>query len=189
MLVQCAWLEPREEPLPVYLPEELINPLQGWLDAVFLPSSLIGFRLLFCPWLANESVSVADGVTVTPFPTTHLEGLKQIIDPRADGRFKVYGLIIETDGRRVVVSSDLGSPQDLDGALREPCDVLVCELSHYTPDELFVFLRDRRIGQLVLTHLAPALAGQEEQLVAAARAALPGVGRIVVPRDGDEVTF
>jgi ribonuclease BN (tRNA processing enzyme) len=152
-------------------------------------SSLIGFSLQFHPWSAAEAVSVAEDVTVTPFPTTHLEGLKKIIDPRADDRFKVYGLIIEVDGRRIVVSSDLGSPQDLDGALRKPCDVLVCEVSHYTPGELFNFLRDREIGQLVLTHLAPALAGQEEQLVASAHASLPGVERIVVPRDGDEVTF
>lgn len=189
MLVQSAWLESRAKALPVYLPQELTVPLQGWLDAVFLPAPLIGFPLVFHPWKAGRREEVADGVAATPFPTTHLHGLKKLIDSRADDRFKVFGLILETGGRRVVVSSDLGSPSDLEQALARPCDVLLCELAHFSPEDLFAFLRNREIGHLVLTHLAPSLAAQEEQVAAAARATLPHIAKITVPRDGDEVLF
>lgn len=189
MLIQSAWLEPRRRPWPIYLPEELIAPLTAWLEAVYLPASLIGFPIQFRPWEDGTPEVVAESVEVLPFLTTHLDSLKQIIDPTADDRFKVYGLIVETGGRRVVFSSDLGSPQDLEQALDRPCDVLVCELSHFSLEELIGFLEGRGIGQLIINHISGSLAGQEEALAAEARRRLPSIGRVVVPRDGDEVTF
>lgn len=189
MLLQAAWLEPRTKPLAVYLPEELIVPLQSWLEAVYLPPSLLGFAVDFRPWAAGRAEEVAPGVWVTPFASTHLDGLKKLIDPTADDRFKVFSLTAETGGRRAVFSSDLGAPADLAQPLAQPCDVLVCELSHFTPAELFGFLRGREIGELVLTHLAGDLAGREEEIAAEARAVLGPSSRVRVLRDGDEVGF
>ena len=189
MLVQSLWLAPRSRPLPVYLPRELIKPLLAWLDAVYLPPSLLGFDLDLRPWNPSESVHVAQGVDVAIFPTTHLRGLQQKIDPSARGRFEIFGLDIACHGRRVVFSSDLGSPADLAPALNTPCDVLVCELSHFHPEELFSALAGCEIRQLVFNHLAPELNGGEAELLAAARRALPHVREIRAVRDGDRVEF
>jgi ribonuclease Z len=189
MLLQSAWLEPRARPLGLYLPPELIAPLGAWLDAVYLPPALLGFPLNFVPWVAGTRVEVAPGTKVTPFGTTHLDGLRQIIDPQAPDRFKTFGLAVECEGKRVVFSSDLGSPDDLAGVLSTPCDLLVCELSHFSPEELFIFLRDKPIQQLVLTHLNPDLAGREEQVVSQALQVLPRSIAVRRARDGDEVEF
>lgn len=189
MLLQSSWLAPRTRRLPVYLPAELIKPLRGWLEAVFLPDALLGFPLEFRPWQDGRSEDVAPGVRVTPFATTHLDSLKKLIDPSADARFKVFGLAAETGNRRVVFSSDMGSAADLTAALAVPCDVLVCELSHFAPDELFAFLHGKPIRQLVLTHLSGSWAGQEDKIASAARKALPQIHRVEVARDGGDVEF
>ena len=189
MLLQSSWLAPRTKSLSVYLPAELIKPLRGWLEAVFLPDSLLGFPLELRPWQDGRSEDVAPGVRVTPFATTHLDGLRKMIDPAADDRFAVFGLAAETGNRRVVFSSDLGSVSDLTAALAVPCDVLVCELSHFAPAELFAFLRGKPIRQLVLTHLSGSLMGQEDEIATAAREALPQIGRVEVVRDGSDVEF
>lgn len=189
MLVQTAWLAPRTRPLPVYLPAELIAPLRAWLEAVYLPPKLLGFPLELRGWKNGETAAVARGVDVGVFPTTHLRGLQAKIDPQATGRFEIFGLDMRFGGRRVVFSSDLGSPGDLRPALATPCDVLVCELSHFLPEELFAELRDRVIGHLVFNHLAGELNGREDELVQAARRALPQIGRISTVRDGDRVEF
>lgn len=189
MLLQAAWLAPRREALPVYLPAELIAPLQAWLRAVYLPPQLLGFPLHFHSWKPGRSEDAARGVAVTPFPTTHLESLRRIIEPEADGRFEIFGLDLHCEGRRVVFSSDLGSPSDLAPVLQAPCDVLVCELSHFSPEELFGFLGDCSIGCLVLNHLGADLAGREDEIAAAAVRALPGVSRVVIPADGEVVDF
>jgi ribonuclease BN (tRNA processing enzyme) len=188
LLLQAAWLAPRSRPLPVYLPAELIAPLGSWLDAVFLPPSLLGFPLEFRSWAPGQAVVVAEGVVVQPFPTTHLDGLREIIDPSARDRFKVFGLEIACGGRRVVFSSDIGEPADLDRPLAEACDVLVCELSHFAPRDLFGFLAGRAIGKLVLTHLSGELAGREEELAGEASEALGGAP-VIVARDGEAVDF
>ena len=172
MLLQAAWLEKRPRPLPV-----------------FLPDKLLGFPLEFRPWNAGRSEEVAPGVEVEPFPTTHLDGLRRIIEPGASHRFKTFGLDVRCGGKRAVFSSDLGTPLDLDAALGTPCDVLVCELSHYEPEELFAFLRGREIGVLALNHFSPGLAGREQEIAEMAARELPGVGRVVAVRDGDVVEF
>ena len=189
MLLQSAWLAPRTKPLPVFLPRELIAPLEAWLCAVYLPPSLLGFDLTFHSWEAGRSVAAAKDVDVMPFPTTHLEGLRRIIDPAAKEKFEIFGLDIRCGVKRVVFSSDLGAPGDLDSALRTPCDLLVCELSHFSADELFDFLGGKQIGTLVLNHLAPEHAGVEAKIAEQAARALPQVRRLVVPKDGEKIDF
>lgn len=189
MLLQSAWLEKRRKPLPVYLPVELVAPLEGWLDAVYLPPPLLGFPLEFRPWRTGFEEVVAPGIAVTPFPSTHLQGLRELIEPAASDRFKAFGLVFDCDGRRAVVSSDLGAPQDLEAALARPCDLLVCEFAHFAPADLFAFLHGREIGELVLTHLARELAGGEADVAAAARSALPHIKKIRIVSDGEIVDF
>lgn len=189
MLLQSAWLAPRRKPLAIYLPAELIAPLQAWLRAVYLPPELLGFALHFHAWKSGDVLDVAPGVKVAPFPTTHLEGLRRIIDPAAGDGFEIFGLAVGCENKRVVFSSDLGAPTDLAAPLAEPCDLLVCELSHFSPEELFAFLNGKAIDTLVLNHLASELAGREDEIAAAARRALPDVRLIEVPADGAEVRF
>jgi len=189
MLVQSAWLGPRKRPLPVWLPRELIGPLRAWLDAVYLPSSLLGFPLEFNAWNIEETISLASGIEVGVFPTTHLQGLHRKIDPSSTGRFEIFGLNMNCRGRRVVFSSDLGAPSDLESSLSVPCDALVCELSHFRPEELFAVLRGRSIRRLIFNHLAPELNGKEEKLLREVRQALPEIGEVRAVRDGDRIEF
>jgi len=189
MLLQSAWLAPRARPLPVYLPAELIIPLRAWLEAVYLPASLLGFFLEWRAWRKGESVVPAPGVEVSVFPTSHLDNLHKRLDPAAAGKFEIFGLDIHCAGKRIVFSSDLGSPADLLQVLNNPCDVLVCELSHFQPSELYGVLRDRPIGTLVFNHLAPELNGRESEVVSAARKALPQIRRIIAVRDRERVEF
>ena len=189
MLLQSAWLAPRKRSLPIYLPGELIAPLRAWLDAVYLPDELLGFAVEWHAWREGEKVEAAPGVDVSVFPTSHLDNLRKRLGPATPGKLEVFGLDLRCAGKRVVFSSDLGSPSDLLPVLAEPCDVLVCELSHFLPSELHEVLRDRPIGTLVFNHLAPGLNGRENEVVAAAREALPQIARILAVRDGERVEF
>ena len=189
MLLQSAWLAPRAKALGIWLPQELIAPLEAWLNAVYLPPSLLGFALNFCPWSSGNEASVAPGIGVRPFPTTHLESLRRIIDPRDRDRFEIFGLDVRCGPKRVVFSSDLGSPEDLAAPLATPCDVLVCELSHFGSRELFAFLGARQIDTLVLNHLSPELAGEEDRIAEETAGALPAIRRVIVPADGEKVDF
>lgn len=189
MLVQSAWLAGRKSELPLYLPGELAGPLRRWLEAIYLPDHLLGFAVRLQPWRAGEANEVTEGVMASPFRTTHLDGLRRRIDPGASTGFEVFGLAIETEGKRVVFSSDIAAAEDLTDPLSSRCDILVCELAHVEPGQLFRFLQARPVQRLVLNHLAPSWQGREAEIRAMARELLPRVGEVVIPRDGDEIVF
>ena len=193
MLVQGAWLEGRSRPLPLYLPVELIEPVRMWLEAVYLPEKLIGFRIEYHGWerLAGGSVALDDGgLRVSVNPTSHLDGLRELIDPGAADRFRAYSLAFDwPDGKRIVYSADLGRPEDMAALLTLPCDLLVCELAHFTPRELFLYLQDKPVRRLVLTHLAEEFSAQAGEIAAQGAGQLPGVSEVAVMRDGTRVEF
>ena len=62
--------------------------------------------------------------------------------------------MIEAGRWRIGHSADLGAPEDLAPMLDQPLDLLVCELAHFKPEHLFLYLRGRAIKRLVLIHLA-----------------------------------
>jgi ribonuclease BN (tRNA processing enzyme) len=64
-----------------------------------------------------------------------------------------------------------------------PLDLLIAEVAHFPPGELFQFLRDKTVRKIVLTHLALELYGNEDALLAEARGALPEA-QIAVATDG-----
>ena len=194
MVIQGAWLEGRTRPLPVYLPGELIAPLCGWLEAVSLPAKLTGFALEFRAWeeLPGRAVELDGGrVRVSVHPTSHLDGLRARLGPAARDRCRAYSVAFDwpAHGKRFVYSADLGAPRDLEAILQAPCDLLACELSHFTPEELYAFLRDKPVRRLCLTHFTAEYGAQPERLCALGRKLLPGIREVRAMRDGERVEF
>jgi ribonuclease BN (tRNA processing enzyme) len=179
MLIQSLWLSQRARPLTIFLPEELSQPLRQWLNAIYLGPDFIPFELKVVAWQSEQLFEVGE-LRISPRETTHLQSLSQ---KYGAGRFKAYSLQVEHSDFRIVFSGDLGSPTDLEAQLTKPVDLLVSELAHFPPGELFRFLNTRKVGKLLLTHLAPELRGSEESIVQEARNALSGTV-VLVANDG-----
>jgi len=188
MFLQACWVEQRTSPLTLFLPGELIDPLRAWLTAVYLPPDRLGFPLRFEPWRAGQLHEVA-GLHVTPQPTTHLDGLRELFAPGDTTRFHAFSLQIGWAGMRMVISGDLGAPSDLDPHLATPVDLLVCELSHFSPTKLFAYLRSKTIRRLALTHYSSSERVNAERILREARELLPRIEEIRDMGDGDTVEF
>jgi ribonuclease BN (tRNA processing enzyme) len=153
MLMQGCWLEGRRKDLPVYLPGGAIQPLREMLNAAFVFNELLGFRLQFMPLKPGKTFKVRD-VQATAFPTTHLDGLRSRFHKKYHADFSAYCFLLESGGRRIGHSADLGRPEDLEPLLVKPLDLLVCELAHFTPEDVFCYLRGRKIKRIAFVHLA-----------------------------------
>jgi hypothetical protein len=68
--------------------------------------------------------------------------------------FAAYSFLLETPKLRIVHSADIGAPKDLEPLLAKPVDLLVCELAHFEPKDLFRYLKGRDIGQILFMHVA-----------------------------------
>jgi ribonuclease BN (tRNA processing enzyme) len=165
MLIQTLWISRRTKPLTILLPEELSSPLQQWLNAIYLGPAFIPFELNFVPWETQPLFRIC-GLQIHPRETTHLQSLSKKF---GNGRFKSYSLHLEHSDFRVVFSGDLGSPTDLEVQLSQPVNLLVSELAHFPPSELFRFLDHRPVRKLLLTHFGPELYGHEGSIVQEAR--------------------
>jgi ribonuclease BN (tRNA processing enzyme) len=179
MLIQSLWISGRTKPLTILLPKELSSPLQQWLNAIYLGPDFIPFEIKFVAWESQPLFQI-EGLQIQPRETTHLKSLSKKF---GNGRFKSYSLHVEHPDFRVVFSGDLGSPTDLEVQLDQPVDLLVSELAHFPPSELFRFLDSRQVRRLLLTHLAPELYGSEELIVQQAKKELSETS-ILVAEDG-----
>ena len=194
MIIQGAWLEGRSEPLPLYLPAELVRPIQTWLEAVYLPGKLIGFAVEYHPWEtlpARAATLDAGQLRVSVNDSTHLDGLRTVIDPGATNRFLAYSLAFDWPGtgKRLIYSADLGRPEDLTPMFDRPCDLLVCEMSHFEPEELFAFLADKPVRRVCLTHLTADFSARADEISALGRATLPQTTDVTAMTDGARVEF
>jgi ribonuclease Z len=185
MLIQGLWLDGRGKDLPVHLPGEGIEPIRQLLEAGYLFEELLGFRLKFEPLTALRPVEVG-AVRVTPFPTTHLRTIRERFGESKSRPFEAFSFLLEADGLRIGHSADLGAPSDLEPLLAEPLDLLVCEMTHFEPEELLRHLKSRAIRQLVLVHVGGRFRDREEEIRSLAARELAGLP-VLLPRDGDVV--
>ena len=186
MFMQGMWLEGRRKPLKVYLPGRAIRPLCEMLNTVFLFEEVLPFRLELLPLEKEKSVKVRD-VRITPYGTTHLDTARARFGKKYRADFSAFCFLIEHRGVRIGHSADLGKPQDLEPLTAEPLDLLVCELSHFAPNEILSYLRIYPIKQIAFVHIGRAYRQNLSGLRRLARKLIPNM-RCHIPDDGDEVS-
>jgi ribonuclease BN (tRNA processing enzyme) len=183
LFIQGMWLEGRRRPLSVSAPIAGIATLQDLLEITLLFPSLIRFPIRWEPTVPGRRLKTG-AVSLTAHSTTHLESLRRsFAEEHPRGAFDCYSFVFEFAGKRVAHTSDIGHVDDLEPLLAGSLDLLVCELSHVRPADLFAKLRGREIGRIVFVHLARDLWEQRPQLRRQARAALGGIP-FDIPRDG-----
>lgn len=187
MLLQGFWLEKRRKPLPIHLPADGLQPICRMLEVANLVEELLPFPVSYEPWQSGQSVTHAK-VRVTPYPTGHLESLRQLLHARHPGQYAAFCFLLEHDGVRVGHSADLGQPADLAPLLVRPLDLLVCELSHFTIQDICAYLAGRPIKKIVFTHLARGYWEDFEGTRAAVQRLLPGMN-VTFALDGDVFSF
>ena len=159
----------------VFLPEAAATaPLEGWLNAMHLawPSPEVGLRVV-----PGEGAVFDDGTcSVTAARTRHMGA----------GSIPSFAYILEAEGKRVVSTGDLQADfSDFPNvARREPCDLCLCEITHFKPETALPVLMDCPIRRLVLNHVHNPWHGDGEARLREILAPLPFP--FEVAHDGDE---
>ena len=153
MLMQGFWLDQRTRPLTVHMPDEGLEPVRRMLDAAYVFEELMPCDLNFTAITVGEPFEVS-GIRVTPHPTSHLDQLKEHFAMKYPAKYEAFSFLLESKEARVAHSADIGALTDLEPILTQPIDLLVCELAHVEPKELFTYLADKDIGQVAFMHLS-----------------------------------
>jgi len=153
MLLQGMWVEGRKKDLDVYLPGDAVRPVDALLKQAALSKPLLPYNLRLKPLRAGKPVRIGK-IRITPIAGTHLDELEKRRGIKPRHRLVAYLFLIEYGQIRIAHSSDLGSPDDLLPLLDEPLDLLVCELAHFTPQQICAALEGRPIKRVLFVHLA-----------------------------------
>jgi len=195
MLLQGYWLDQRRKLLPIHMPKDGIEPVRQMLRTAYLFDEILPFRLKFETLRSKQPVEIQQDasdqrsgkpVRVTPFPTTHLDRARKAFQALHPGEYAAYSFLLESAGARIAHSADIGAPEDLDPLLSQPVDLLVCEVAHFEPADLFAYLRERPIKRLLLIHLARYYWEKFDEIRSAAEKELPSMN-VSFARDGQVV--
>jgi len=185
MLIQGWWIERRTRGLDVHMPTYGMEPMKELLQNSLFIEEQLRFRMDF-KTMVGGNPTLIKGAKITPFHTTHMNRLQAAMPDMAPAAFECFCFLIEAEGLRIGHSADLGAPEDLEPLLREPLDLLVCELAHFEPEALFGYLKGRKIKRLALVHLGGDFWEMRDTILAQAQAELPGVD-VCIPNDGDVI--
>jgi ribonuclease BN (tRNA processing enzyme) len=186
MLLQGFWLERRSKALPIHMPAHGIDPVRKLLQAGCIFDELFDFDLHFTPLRVGESVE-QDTLRVIPFATSHLESLRLKFEHKYPNTFEAFSFLLEWGDLRIAHSADIGQPEDLAPLVRNPVDLLVCEMAHFKPEALFRFLRGKPVKRILFIHLARPYWENLEETRALAAQMLPGIP-FSFARDGEEIS-
>jgi len=175
-LIKALVKYPRETHcVDVFLPDPAgIAPLEGWLRAMNIrrPPDAVALRAVTGPGAVFD-----DGVmAVRAVPNRHMAG----------GRLPSYSYIIEAAGRRIAATGDLSADfSDFPAPVREaPCDLCLCEITHYPPEAAVPILATCPIRRMVFNHVHNPWHGPEgEARLIHAFASLPFP--VEIAHDGD----
>src|SRR6266850_710575 len=102
--------------------------------------------------------------------------------------FSSFCFLLEAGGRRVVHSADLGKPEDLTPALEKPIDLLICELAHFSRQDMFAYLHGRKVKRVDFMHVGRPFYEDLARTRRLAAKMLPDIPHSF-PRDLDQISF
>ncbi len=141
--------------LTVCLPEEAITPIGNLLHACYLFPEKMDFGLALSPH-AEKKALYDDRIIVRAIPNKHLENeinRKIITESGYANLMQSYSFLIKAGDKSILYTSDLLSFDDIESFAYD-LDLLIIETTHIDLTSLIESLSDRRIGRIVLTHIA-----------------------------------
>lgn len=129
-------------PVEVFLPEECV--LTGFEMLMLSMKDSINTARLQMKLYESGVIYQDENLTVTAIPTDHVIG----------GR-PCYAMLIEGEGKRVIITSDLHreDPYDFPAiAKNEPSDVIICEYEHFHKEAILPHMEKCNTKQFIFHH-------------------------------------
>jgi len=183
-LIQNLQIGRRTEELKILMPQEGHRAFLQFLDAIYLSDKVIRFPLTL---RAPEDAEFFGSARIQILRTRHLDDLARISGNPGESNTCVLTYSEGADAFRIVYSGDLQAADELLPLLVRPTRILIVEMAHFPPDTLFQMLASapNKPDKVLLTHLGPKWANQENAIRETARA--HGLSDVDVATDGLEM--
>ncbi|MFZ5981388.1 MAG: MBL fold metallo-hydrolase [Candidatus Zixiibacteriota bacterium] len=183
LFIQMIYLYGRKEPLDVYLPEEFVQPFKIYLNAVYLLTEKLPFKLNLYGY--QDGFIFRDRFTLKAIGNRHLSGYAPFLERlNLSNRMQCHSFALELAGKSLLYSADIYDLDDIKEYF-DGHDYVVIEPTHLDFEQFLKFIREVKVGQYIITHL-----GRPEEIAALARqVAAAGVENLVMAKEGMEIDF
>jgi len=182
MLIQLMELTHRESPLYLFLPEEAIDEVKRYLKTVYLFKELLHFRLKILP--IEKGIFYQDENLIASSLLNH--HLKDRLQKRYPSlKLQSYSFSLKAKEKRIGYSGDISEVEELGNLLTSFPDLLITEMAHFKPEELFKFLSKKDVKRIILTHIHPDWENKEEKILNLAKKYLGN--KVTIAYDGMKI--
>jgi ribonuclease BN (tRNA processing enzyme) len=151
--IQQRHLSRTDVPITIHCAPEVIEFLTDVLQSGYLFLKRLSFDLVFEP-VKPRTPWQNDLVRITPYPTTHVDTMRAYAKEHGwPDRGGCTAFHVSSGHRTLLYSADLGSLNDL-RSVPGSINWLLIETSHVELDQLWTWVEERGIQQVILTHIA-----------------------------------
>lgn len=188
MLIQTMELSQKRNglPLKIFLPPKACRPVKEYLRMMYLMPETLSFKLEFIPLKEGEIYKNAK-TSFSVHRTNHLKRRfisRKNMAPVPTDSFAFSATM--PDKRRLVYTGDIAGPRDLD-AFIDKTDLLLVELAHFRPEDLFACLAGKKVGKIVCLHIHPDWNDREKEILRLGRKYLKK--NVIIGTDGMKIGF
>ena len=180
MVLQNMLLSGHDVPLEVYMPESGIDAFSRMQETVYLGQSGISqdmFDVNYRP-ITDSILIQTDEYSIRAWLSDHFNGGKK----KDTGTNRVaYGFTLDTNNGRLVYTGDVSTVDCFKNEI-VPGSTLLCETMHVEPASIIRIALDKKVKQVIFTHVDPTRIDQLEDLCSHSDIA-------IVARDGLEVAW
>lgn len=184
LIVQMKMMN-RVTPLEIFVHDSLNKTIRRILLESYLLPERKGFKVIYRNFSDNELCEVFNKLNFTAKKNSHLSELEKHRDIYPDLSLYCASFLFESERRKMVYTSDIGSSDDLDLFSEILPDIFISEVTHISVDSIISKQNLLASSNIYLTHYSDDDIKRIDEILAI----LPEnvKGKIKLARDGDSL--
>lgn len=151
LIVQMKMIN-RNKPLDVFIHDSLRNVVEEFLVRSYLLPERMGFEILYKTFRDNERSIISESFSFLARKNSHLSNLEKFKIKYPSLSFYSASFLFETEHKKVIYTSDIGSEKDLLLFSEVVPDIFISETTHISPATILDNIISLNPGKIYLTH-------------------------------------
>jgi ribonuclease Z len=151
LIVQMKLMN-RNEPLDIFIHESLKTVVEEFLLRSYLLTERMGFKIHYNIFKDDERFNISENFSFIARKNTHLSYLEKFITIYPSLSLYSASFLFETNGEKIIYTSDIGSGEDLLLFKEFVPDTVICEVTHISPSAIIEKVIQINPGKVYLTH-------------------------------------
>jgi len=151
LIVQMK-MNKRGNDLTIFIHKSLRDYISGLIYHSYLFSAKLKFNILFILLEDNRIVTLSNGFSFTPRQNTHLEEYREFAN-QEELSFSCSSFLFNINDTNIFYSGDVGGKDDLYLFKDFTIDLMISELTHVSPEEIYEAFKTLKAEKLYLTHI------------------------------------